>query len=147
MPSHYLNQCGVIVDWTIRNKLPRNFNQNRIFFIRKIHLKMSSAKWRPFCPGGDDLIETYIQSKLTQLTSKHKRTGTQTDENEVNSNRKKLKSQNRHLHSNNIVLEQLIIAITWYWVPFQVALERNCIPPQLYWFPAWCHLPVDVDRT
>ena len=28
MPSHYLNQCCVIVYWTIRNKLQWNFNQN-----------------------------------------------------------------------------------------------------------------------
>ena len=27
-PSHYLNQCWVIVDWTLRNKLLWNFNQN-----------------------------------------------------------------------------------------------------------------------
>ena len=27
-PSHYLNQCWVIVNWTLRNKLQWNFNQN-----------------------------------------------------------------------------------------------------------------------
>ena len=25
------------------------------FLFTKLHLKISSAKWRPFCPGGDDL--------------------------------------------------------------------------------------------
>ena len=27
-----------------------------LFFFEEIHLKMSSAKWRPFCPGRDELI-------------------------------------------------------------------------------------------
>ena len=26
------------------------------FSITKMHLKISSMKWRPFCPGGDELI-------------------------------------------------------------------------------------------
>ena len=32
MPSHYLNQCWVIVNWTLRNKAQWNFNQSRKFF-------------------------------------------------------------------------------------------------------------------
>ena len=32
-PSHYLNQCWVIVNWTLRNKLQWNFNQTTKFFI------------------------------------------------------------------------------------------------------------------
>ena len=50
MPSHYLNQCWVIVNWTLRNKLHWNFNWNKNFSFTKMHLKVSSAKWRPFCP-------------------------------------------------------------------------------------------------
>ena len=35
-PNHYLNQCWVIVNWTLRNKLQWNFNyQNTKFFIHK----------------------------------------------------------------------------------------------------------------
>ena len=34
-PSHYLNQCWVIVYWVHRNKLQWNFNQNTKFFIHK----------------------------------------------------------------------------------------------------------------
>ena len=34
-PSHYLNQCLVIVIWTLRNKPQWNFNQNLHFFIHK----------------------------------------------------------------------------------------------------------------
>ena len=33
MPSHYLNQCCDIVNWTLRNKLQWNFNQNTKLFI------------------------------------------------------------------------------------------------------------------
>ena len=32
-PSHYLNQCWVIVNWTMRNKIQWNFNRNtKLFF-------------------------------------------------------------------------------------------------------------------
>ena len=55
-PSHYLNQCWVIVNWNLRNKLQLNFNQNTKLFIQENHLKISSVKWRPFFPGGDEFI-------------------------------------------------------------------------------------------
>ena len=34
-PSHYLNQCWVIVNWNLRNKFQWNFNQNTKLFIHK----------------------------------------------------------------------------------------------------------------
>ena len=34
-PSHYLNQCWVIVNWTLRNKHQWNLNQNTNIFIHK----------------------------------------------------------------------------------------------------------------
>ena len=57
-PSHYRNQCWFIVNWTLRNKLQWNSNQNTSlnFSLMKMHLKVSSVKWRPFCPGGDELM-------------------------------------------------------------------------------------------
>ena len=30
------------------------------FSFTKMHLKISFAKWWPFCPGGDELMETCI---------------------------------------------------------------------------------------
>ena len=45
----------VIVNWTLRNKLQWNFNQHSKSSFTKMHLKISSAKWQPFCPGGDEL--------------------------------------------------------------------------------------------
>ena len=35
VPCHYLNQCWNIVNWTLRNKLQRNFNQNLYIFIQE----------------------------------------------------------------------------------------------------------------
>ena len=54
-PTHCLNQFWVVVNWTFRNKLHWNFNKIQNFSFMKMHPKASSAKWRPFCPGGDEL--------------------------------------------------------------------------------------------
>ena len=35
MPSHYLNQCWSIVNWTLRNKLQWNLNWNSYIFIQE----------------------------------------------------------------------------------------------------------------
>ena len=48
-PSHYLNQCWVIVNWTLRNKFQWNFNQYKKISFTKMHLKIPSAK----CAGRD----------------------------------------------------------------------------------------------
>ena len=46
-----------LVNWTLRNKLKWNFNQNTVnVSFKKLHLKISSTKRRPFYPGGDGLI-------------------------------------------------------------------------------------------
>ena len=50
-PSHYLNQCWIIVNWTLRNKLQWNVDQNIKLFILKMHLKKSSTKWHHFVQG------------------------------------------------------------------------------------------------
>ena len=34
-PSHYPNQCGFIVNWTLKNQLQWNFNQNTKIFIHE----------------------------------------------------------------------------------------------------------------
>ena len=34
-PYHYLKQCWVIINWTLRNKLQRKFNQNTTLFIHE----------------------------------------------------------------------------------------------------------------
>ena len=39
IPSHYLSQCYVIVNWTLRNKHQRNFDQNTKFDIHQTATK------------------------------------------------------------------------------------------------------------
>ena len=67
MPSHYLNQCWVIVNWTLRNKLQWNLSEIKIQnpCFTKIHLKLSSANWRPFCPGGGELTACWEEPCAT----------------------------------------------------------------------------------
>ena len=36
-------------------KLKWNFHRHTKFSFMKLHLKMASAKWRPFCPRGDEI--------------------------------------------------------------------------------------------
>ena len=55
-PSHYLNQCLNIVNWTLGTNFGEILIKIRTFSFKNIHLKMLSAKWRPFCPGEDELI-------------------------------------------------------------------------------------------
>ena len=50
-PSHFFNQCWLIVNWTFRNKPQWNSIKIHNFPCMKMHLKMSFGKWRPFCPG------------------------------------------------------------------------------------------------
>ena len=51
-PSHYLNQCWVTVNWTLRNNLQWNCNQNiKLFIHENESVKISSVKWWTFSPG------------------------------------------------------------------------------------------------
>ena len=50
-PSHYLNQCWDIVNWTLRNKLQWNCKQYSYIFIKKIIWKCRLRNWGPFCLG------------------------------------------------------------------------------------------------
>ena len=68
MPSHYLNQC-----WIIVGPLLTNFSETLIklqqFTLKKMHLKMSSAKRRLCCFGPNVLtqcgiVTPYANSKL-----------------------------------------------------------------------------------
>ena len=37
----------------------------QIFSFMKMHLKMSSGKWRPFCPGEDELKALFLECKTS----------------------------------------------------------------------------------
>ena len=64
-----LNLCWIMVSRDLRNKVQWNSNRNTVqtFSLTKMHLKISSAKWRPFCPGGDELTTKLILASLLQL--------------------------------------------------------------------------------
>ena len=64
-PSHFMNKFPLIVNWTLRNKVQWNLNQIQNFSFMKMRLKMSSGKWRPFCPAEDDLKDA------TQISNWH----------------------------------------------------------------------------
>ena len=64
-PSHYLNQCWNIVNWTLGNKLRRNLNRNLYLSSKEMHLKMSSGNWRPFCLGLNVIFATVYRTPLT----------------------------------------------------------------------------------
>ena len=53
-PSHYLNQCSIIVNWTLANISQWKFNQNTAIFIEenareKVVCEMASILSRPQC--------------------------------------------------------------------------------------------------
>ena len=55
-PNHCVNQCWLVVNRILENKLQWNANLLIIikiqqFSIKKMRLNMSSAKWQPFCLG------------------------------------------------------------------------------------------------
>ena len=51
-PSHYLNQCGLTVNWILRNKFFVKFGlKYKQLSFQKMHSKMFYANWRPFCSG------------------------------------------------------------------------------------------------
>ena len=64
-PSHYLNQCWSIVNWTLRNKRQWNFNRNSYVSFKKMHLKMLPAKWWPFCLSLNLLNGKFALSQLS----------------------------------------------------------------------------------
>ena len=69
-PSHYLDQCWVIVNCILRNK--PQWNQNTKLFIHKMHLKISSAKWQPFCLGLNVLnLLLRVETNQRQTDSHH----------------------------------------------------------------------------
>ena len=52
--SHYLNQCWIIVNWALRNKLQWNLNRNSYIFIQEnafenVVCEMASILSRPQC--------------------------------------------------------------------------------------------------
>ena len=65
-PSHYLNQCWVIANWTLRNKIQRNFNQNTKQFIHGNASENIVCKIATILSGGDELVKEFCQMSFGQ---------------------------------------------------------------------------------
>ena len=71
-PSHYLNQCWLIVNWTLRNKLQWNLNQITKLFIHEnafenVVWKMAAILSGPQCvnpPGADVMTRTKTKHNI-----------------------------------------------------------------------------------
>ena len=68
-PSYYLNQCWVNVNWTLRNKLKWNFNQNTNFFIHKNASENNVCEMAAILSRGswvnDDFVPAGLRSSPT----------------------------------------------------------------------------------
>ena len=67
MPSHDLNQCWNIVNWTFRNKLQWTLNWNLYIFIKKnalenVTCKMAAILCRPQCVKAQAWRNNYINN-------------------------------------------------------------------------------------
>ena len=61
----FWTNAGILLIGPPKNKLQWNLNRNSYISIKKIHLKMSSGKWRPFCLGLNVLSHGYFTYILT----------------------------------------------------------------------------------
>ena len=68
VPSHYLNQCWFIINWTLGNKFQCNLNENSNFSFKKMHLKILSAKWQPFCLSLNVLSLLVLKLEESRIT-------------------------------------------------------------------------------
>ena len=66
VPTHHLNQCWMIVNWILENKLQWNLNQNTTIFLPENKLKLSSPKWPPFCLDIDDQCVKNIDCQISR---------------------------------------------------------------------------------
>ena len=75
-PSHYLNQCWNIVNWTLRNKRQWNFNRNSYVFIQEnafenVVCEMASTLPRPQCVKiGSVCLRVYVHVYLLSIDDK-----------------------------------------------------------------------------
>ena len=51
--NHNHNKCWVIVNWTLRTNFSEILMKIQHLSLTKVHLDISSATWRPSCPGRD----------------------------------------------------------------------------------------------
>ena len=60
-PSHYLNQCWNVVNWTLGNKLQWNFNRNSNIFIQENAFENVVCEMASICLGLNELMGTVLE--------------------------------------------------------------------------------------
>ena len=58
-PSHYLNKCWGIFNWTLQTNFSKIWIEIQAFSLNRMHFKLPSAKRRSFCFGLKVLNETF----------------------------------------------------------------------------------------
>ena len=63
--SHYLNQCWIIVNWNLKNKLQWNIKQNLCIFIQEnafenVVCKMAATLLWPQCVNSVEVSKSYL---------------------------------------------------------------------------------------
>ena len=63
-----LPELMLLSTWHLDKNFSFFFNKLQDFSFKKLHLKISSAKWRPFCPGRDasNTVNTAVVSNGTR---------------------------------------------------------------------------------
>ena len=59
---HYLKQYWLVLNWTLGNRFQQNLNQINKLSCKKMNIKMSSAKFHPFCSGLNEWTDHSAQS-------------------------------------------------------------------------------------
>ena len=60
--------AGILFIGPLRTKFSEILIYIKTFSLKKMHLKMSSAKWRPFCLGLNELTHAWIFARKTEWT-------------------------------------------------------------------------------
>ena len=81
--TNYLNQCWVIVNWTIKDKLQWNFNRNTKLFIHEnasenivceMAAILSMGRWcKPLHPGSLSRLRLYLWMVLHKISYSRRR--------------------------------------------------------------------------
>ena len=61
---------GILLIWSLGTNLSEILSKIHTFSFNKMHLQMSSAKWRPFCSEGDELAGVCIISHNELILTK-----------------------------------------------------------------------------
>ena len=73
VPSHYLNQCWVIVNWTLRNKFQWNCYQNTKLFIHENVSENIICEMAAILSRGDELIAMSYQISIVKTFNVQRR--------------------------------------------------------------------------